>query len=152
MRRKDREITDRGRMEAILFEAPVCRIGMTDGKEPYVVPVCFGYADNTLWFHSAPEGKKIDLIGNNPRCCVEADVCEGPIRDENPCRWEMRYRSVVCTGTAQIVQDPAEKRAGLACILQHYGGADHPFTDTELERVCVVKIVIAAMTGKQYDP
>jgi len=139
-------------MEAILSEAPVCRVAFSDGSEPYCVPLCFGYADNTIWFHSGPGGKKIDLIGKNPRCCVEVDACEGPIRDKNPCTWEMRYRSVICTGTAHIVHDLTEKRKGLACILEHYGATEHPFTDTELARVCVIKIAIGEMTGRQYDP
>ena len=152
MRRKDREITDRIRMEAILKEAPVCRVALADGGEPYVVPVCFGYADDTLWFHSAREGKKTDIIAGNPRCCIEVDRCEGPIRNENPCKWEIRYRSVICTGMASIVNDPAEKRRGLACIMAHYGGGEHSFTEEELERVCVVKIEIGQMTGKEYDP
>ena len=28
-------------MEAILGVAPVCRVAMADGTEPYVVPLCF---------------------------------------------------------------------------------------------------------------
>ena len=59
MRRKDREITDRAEIEAILNEAMVCRIGLADDGEPYVVPVSFGYEDGSVYIHSAPEGKKI---------------------------------------------------------------------------------------------
>ena len=46
MRRKDREITDRKAMEAIISGAEVCRIALCDGNEPYVVPVSFAYRDN----------------------------------------------------------------------------------------------------------
>ncbi len=58
MRRDDREITDLLEIESILYHAIVCRIGLTDGNEPYVVPVSFGYEEGTIYFHSAPEGKK----------------------------------------------------------------------------------------------
>ena len=58
MRRKDREITDRAEIEAILNEAMVCRIGLADGGEPYVVPLCFGYEDGSVYIHSAPEASK----------------------------------------------------------------------------------------------
>jgi nitroimidazol reductase NimA-like FMN-containing flavoprotein (pyridoxamine 5'-phosphate oxidase superfamily) len=150
MRRKDREITDRSAMEAILLEAPVCRLALADGEEPYVVPLCFGYADNTVWVHSAREGKKIDMLIRNPRCCVEVDICGAPIKNEKPCSWEFRYRSVICHGRAEIVEDPEEKRTGLACILRHYGAGDYSFTEKDLDRVCVVKIAIDAMTGKKY--
>jgi len=32
-----REITDMGEIESILNEASVCRIGLADGGEPYIV-------------------------------------------------------------------------------------------------------------------
>jgi nitroimidazol reductase NimA-like FMN-containing flavoprotein (pyridoxamine 5'-phosphate oxidase superfamily) len=57
---------------------------------------------------------------------------------------------VICTGTAQFVEDPDEKRRGLNSIMQHYGAAEYPFTDKDLDRVCVVKITIQEMTGKKY--
>jgi nitroimidazol reductase NimA-like FMN-containing flavoprotein (pyridoxamine 5'-phosphate oxidase superfamily) len=150
MRRKDREITDRAEMEAILAEAQVCRLALTDGEEPYIIPLCFGYADNAIWFHSAREGKKIDLIRKNPRCCFEVDLTEGAMPDKKPCSWEFRYRSVICTGTARIVDTCGEKREGLACILQHYGAGEYDFTEADLDRVCVVKTGITEMTGKKY--
>ena len=137
-------------MAAILSEATVCRIAMTDGDEPYVVPLCFGFMDNTIWFHSAHEGKKISLLTKNPHCCVEVDACGGPIPDEKPCSWEFRYRSVICTGGVQFVDDNDEKRKGLNCIMQHYGAGEYPFTDKDLDRVCVMKIEIKEMTGKKY--
>ena len=96
MRRKDREITDRAEIEAILDEAMVCRIGLADGGDPYVVPLCFGYEDGSVYIHSARrkrrrpfgsvltmtfdpipggiDGKKIAMIRKNPRCCFEVDM------------------------------------------------------------------------------
>jgi uncharacterized protein len=152
VRRKDREITDRAEMEAILGDAQVCRLGMADGMEPYVVPLCFAYVadDNAIYFHSAREGKKIGMLARNPHCCVEVDICDGPIPDKSPCIWEFRYKSVICTGTAHVLTDSKEKNRALNCIIRHYGDMDHQFTDEELERVCVVKIVIGEMTGKKH--
>ena len=150
MRRQDREITDRAEMEAILSEAQVCRLALTDGSEPYIVPLCFAYADNTIWFHSAREGKKISLLRKNPQCCVEVDLTGGPVPDARPCGWEFRYRSVICTGTARIATTYEEKRTGLRLILQHYGCGDHDFSLPELDRVCVIRIDITKMTGKKY--
>jgi hypothetical protein len=150
MQRKDREITDREAMEVILTSAVVCRIGLADGSEPYVVPVCFAYRDNAIYFHSALGGKKMEMLRKNPRCCVEVDHSTGPIRDENPCTWAMRYRSVICTGTAKILTVYEEKREAMNAILRHYGSPDHPFTEKELEKVCLVRITLDGMTAKQH--
>jgi nitroimidazol reductase NimA-like FMN-containing flavoprotein (pyridoxamine 5'-phosphate oxidase superfamily) len=54
MRRAGKEITDRAGIDGILRDARVCRIGLPDEGRPYVVPVCFGYRDGALYFHSAP--------------------------------------------------------------------------------------------------
>jgi len=150
MRRKDREITNRKSMESILEAAPVCRIGMALGGEPYVVPVCFAYRNGSIYFHSATEGRKIEILKENPRCCVEVDASEGAIRDENPCKWEMRYRSVICTGTAHFVENPDEKQEALNLILHHYKGDPRPFTEQEMRPVSVIRIDVDEMTGKQH--
>jgi hypothetical protein len=150
MRRKDREITDRDAMESILHEALVCRIGMAQGSEPYVVPVCFAYRNGAIYFHSANEGRKIAILKENPRCCIEVDRFEGAIRDENPCKWEMRYRSVICAGVACFVEDPEEKREALNLILRHYKGDPRQFTEREMKPVSVIRIDIDEMTGKQH--
>lgn len=150
MRRKDREITDREEMELILNAAPVCRLGMANAGEPYVVPVCFGYEDGSIYVHSAPEGEKIAILAKNPRVCVEVDLTSGPIPDENPCAWEMRYKSVICSGNAVFLTENEEKKKALTCILRHYGADPHPFTESSLAKVCVIRIDVDTMTGKKH--
>ena len=65
MRRKDKEITDIESIEKIIHKAKVCRLALSLDDTPYVVPVCFGYSAETIYFHSAKEGKKIDIIKKN---------------------------------------------------------------------------------------
>jgi nitroimidazol reductase NimA-like FMN-containing flavoprotein (pyridoxamine 5'-phosphate oxidase superfamily) len=169
MRRKDREITDRTEIETILNEASVCRIGLADGGEPYIVPLSFGYEDGSVYIHSAPEasknlsgsspvsslaefdGKKNTMIRKNPRCCFEVDICDRVIRGDKPCSWGMRYRSVIGYGRASILTDPGEKRNGLNCIMRHYGGGTHEFSDSDISPVTVIRIVLESMTGKKHD-
>jgi uncharacterized protein len=150
MRRHDREITDRSEMEALLNEAKVCRLGCDDNGMPYIVPVSFGYREGVIYIHSAHEGRKITLLKKNPACCIEVDECMGVLPDKKPCKWEMHYRSVICTGRAHFITDPEEKQDGLNCIMHHYGAEPHPFSEKELLSVCVIRIDIAEMTGKKY--
>lgn len=151
MRRDDREITDHLEIESILHQATVCRIGLTDGNEPYVVPASFGYEDRTIYFHSAPEGKKISMLKKNPRCCFEVDQCDNVIGADRPCTWSMRYRSVIGFGRAHFILDNEEKKKGLNCIMRHYGGRTHRFSDNDIDNVCVIRIDIESMTGKKCD-
>jgi len=52
VRRQEKEILDRNELEAVSYEARVCRVGMSDGRYPDFVPRCFGHADDPLYFRS----------------------------------------------------------------------------------------------------
>ena len=151
MRRTDREITDLAEIESILNDAVVCRIGLADGGEPYIVPFCFGYLKRTIYLHSGLSGKKIAMLEKNPRCCFEVDQCDTIMRDERPCAWGMRYHSVIGFGKAHIISDNKEKKQGLTCIMNHYGSRMHEFSDDDIRNVCVIRIDIDSMTGKKQD-
>ena len=149
MRKKEKEITDPIEIEEIIRKAEVCRIGLVDGDEPYIVPVCFGYERNALYFHCAPEGRKIDLIKKNNQVCVEIDTDVEIIDAEKPCGWSTKYRSVIGVGRAAILEEEEAKAHGLNVIMQHYAG-DTNYTEFEkLGAACVVKIDIESMTGKK---
>ena len=49
---------DKEKIDAVIREARVCHLGMTDGNTPYVVPLSFGYDGHYLYFHGKSAGKK----------------------------------------------------------------------------------------------
>jgi hypothetical protein len=149
MRRKDREITDRAAIEAILRRATVCRIGLVGKDGPYVVPMSFGYDAGRLYLHSARDGRKLDLVREDPRVCFEVDLDCEVVKRERPCEWTLRYRSVIGFGRAVLVEDPEEKRRGLEVILRHHGGDPSALPERSLDGVSLIRIEIREMTGKQ---
>ena len=151
MRRKEKEITDKSEIEAILDRALVLRIALSYEDTPYVVPVCFGYKNECLYIHSAREGKKLDMLRQNNRVCFEFDIDAGIKKSGSPCRWGMKFRSVIGTGTARFVEDPAEKRYGLGAILAQYSSESFEYPDSEIEKIVIIRIDIEEMTGKQSD-
>ena len=149
MRRAEREIKDKSTVEEILRRATVCRLAVCDGDIPYVVPLHFGYESNGLYFHSAPEGRKMETIKANPNVCFEVDVDQDVTRTDTPCNWEMKYRSVIGFGKAHIVDDPQEKRRALKMIVEPYSGDPCVNPESALRDVAVVKIQIESMTGEK---
>ena len=139
---------DRNTIESIIRQASVCRIGLSDDDQPYVVPVCFGYEDGTLYFHSAPRGRKMDILGKNNAVCFQLDVDQEIITSEKACNWSVKYRSVVGFGRAFVIEDHEEKERALDVILAHYGGQPAGYPDATLQRTAVVRIEIDAMTAK----
>jgi len=149
MRRKDKEIKDKDVIESIIKRATVCRIGLSENNVPYIVPLVFGYKDDCLYFHSAPEGKKIDIIKQNNNVCFELDVDCELIKSEDPCNWDMKYYSVIGFGKAFFVDDLEEKRKALNIIMEHYSDNPYQYTVNEINKVAIIKVKIDSMTGKK---
>jgi nitroimidazol reductase NimA-like FMN-containing flavoprotein (pyridoxamine 5'-phosphate oxidase superfamily) len=140
--------TDRGTIESIIRQASVCRVGMSADGQPYVVPVCFGYDDGALYFHSSTAGRKLDVLRKNNAVCVEFDVDRGVVKAENACKWGIRYRSVIGFGRALFVEDVEEKRKALDIVMVHYGGESCDYPKATLEKTVVVKVEIESLTAK----
>jgi len=151
MRRKEKEITDKSEMESIIRSASVCRLAMVDGSLPYLVPICFGYRDNTLYFHSALKGRKIDILKNNNQVCFEVDIDSEIVKGAEACDWGMRFQSVIGFGTASFVTDPDEKRQALDVIMSQYSepGDTFRYPDAKLKTTAIIKVGVEEMTGKR---
>ena len=157
MRRKDKEIADRTRLERILDQARVCRLGLVaegpEGPAPYVVPVFFACRDGRLYVHCAQEGRKLDLLAANPRVCVEVDELRAIVPAEKPCAFSSMFRSIIASGTASQVLDPDAKREALDLLMAKYAGRrtgpGFEFSDATLEHTVVLEIILSEITGKQ---
>ena len=149
MRRTDKEITNRREIDTILSKAIVCRIGFINRDIPYIVPLYFGYKNNCLYFHSAPIGKKIELITKNNVVCFEIDTDHEIIDTKVPCNWSSKYTSVIGYRKASFITDLAQKKDALNCIIDHYApGASYTFPEKNLKEVTVIKIEVSHVTGK----
>ena len=91
MRRKDREVTRHGDLMEMVARFKVCRLGLWDGREVYVVPLNFGYEEKngslSLFFHCAREGRKLDILQNRPEVSFEMDGDHVLLEGDAPCRY-----------------------------------------------------------------
>lgn len=149
MRRKDKEIEDTREIESIINRSDVCRIALSENNSPYIVPVCFGYRDNCLYFHSAAGGKKIDIIKKNNRVCFEFDIQEGLIKSQNPCDWDVKYCSVIGSGRAFIIEEFEGKTKALNIIVGHYSSDTFEYQKNSVDNATVIKVEIENLTGKK---
>jgi nitroimidazol reductase NimA-like FMN-containing flavoprotein (pyridoxamine 5'-phosphate oxidase superfamily) len=150
MRKKEKEIKGKHAIESIIKRASICRIGLCGNDVPYVVPLNFGYRDNCLYFHSGKEGEKIDMMRKNNTVCFEVDVDTELMQAEDPCKWSMKYSSVIGFGRAFLLEDPEEKRQALNIIMEHYSGrSSREYPEKALGSVAIIKVEIESMTGKK---
>ncbi len=149
MRRKDKEISDHDAMESILNRATVCRLALSLHNVPYVVPLNFGYHAGCLYFHSAPEGRKIEIIKQNDRVCFEVDIDHELVEGRKACDWTVRYRSIIGFGRAFLIDHPEEKRKALDIIVGHYSDGSSGYAYEAVNDVAIIKVEIESMTGKE---
>jgi nitroimidazol reductase NimA-like FMN-containing flavoprotein (pyridoxamine 5'-phosphate oxidase superfamily) len=149
LRRSDKEITDKAEIVSILEKAEICRIAMCDNNKPYIIPMSFGYKDNTLYFHSAKKGLKLDIMRKNSSICFEAEVDVEHNESDDVCDWGTNYRSVIGYGRVQFIEGREEKLEALGILVKHYTSNDFEISETEADKVTVFKIPIDSITGKK---
>ena len=154
MRRNDREVRDISAIEEIIRLCKTCHVAMIDDGRPYIVPLSYGYRilDNAvleLYFHSAGEGRKIDIFKRNNRVCFEMMYEGKPARADTPCNSGYYYASVIGDGEVTFITDVAGKCEALSLLCMHQTGNEAVFTDDQAKNVCVFKITSTDFTGKK---
>lgn len=157
MRRKDREVTDYSQITAIMDACDTCRLGLCENNTAYIVPLCFGYkldADNhmTLYFHSAGEGRKLDIIRQNDSIAFEMDTAH-VLFDSNhtACGYGMRYQCVMGTGTARLITGNDEKLAAFQHIMAHYTEQDLPYSEAALTAATIIEVEVDTLSCKVHE-
>lgn len=115
MRRKDREMPEEfAYMVANKCEWAVFAMIDTEGM-PYCVPITIALDGKTVYFHSGPEGYKVDALRKNNAVCISCvgdtyrtpdkftTEFESAIIRGRPLRWKMKKSK--STGFASSVKD-----------------------------------------------
>ena len=155
MRRSEREVTDINEIERILSEAQVCRIALVDGEFPYIIPMCFGYTleggELALYFHSAAQGKKIELLKKNSNAAFEIDKLGDILPGENACSFSAAFECITGKGTIDIING-IEKITGLNTIMAKYDKAngEHKYSEQMLNSVAILKLTAEEFCCKAH--
>lgn len=147
IRRKDREISIREAIE-ILVSAEYGVLSTVDKDgQPYGVPLSYVYKNNSIYFHCALIGQKLDNITNNPRVsfCV---VGKTKILHE---KFATEYESAVAFGLASEVYGN-ERYNALLWLLEKYSPAfieeGKQYIELKDKATKVIKIEISHVSGK----
>lgn len=150
MRRKDKLVTDVNVLHGVIRRAQVCRIALVDGDTPYLVPMNFGFDGQHLYFHAAKQGRKIDILRNNPKICIEFEQSLELVPGKKPCDYGFHYLTVICHGQAEFIDVLEEKRWALHHIIIQYqpDWSRYYFKEWEIASIVVFKVTIHEIVGK----
>jgi uncharacterized protein len=150
LRRKDREITDRAEIDAILQTGQVMHLALADGNIPFVVPVFYAYDGTALYFHSARSGSKMEILKKNNLVCFEVSLDLAVIPGEKPCDFEAKHRTVIGLGKASLVEEENEKRDALNRIVARFTDKKFDYPAPSFNATAVVRIAIESVKGKKH--
>ncbi|MBQ3198999.1 MAG: pyridoxamine 5'-phosphate oxidase family protein [Firmicutes bacterium] len=157
MRRKDREITDWQAIMQIVGDCHCCRVGFNDGGRVYIVPLNFGYevsdgGDLTFYFHSAQEGRKMDLLRQSSYAAFEMDTGYSLQVGSLACTCTAAFQSIFGEGETYIITDPEDKIHALQLIMQHNTGrGDWKFVPAMLDEVAIWCLRVKELSCKQHE-
>lgn len=150
MRRKDREITDRAEIDAILHAAKFMHLALADDNVPFLVPLFYAYDGRVLYFHSARSGTKIEILKRNNRVCFCVSLVEEVLDNEVACDFEVKHRTAIGTGRAAFVEDAEEKRRALDAIVARFTTKKFAYPAANFAVTTVVRIEIDSLKGKKH--
>jgi hypothetical protein len=148
MRRAEKEIKDRSQIESIIQAARVCRLGLVDGDEAYIVPMNVGYSDNCLWFHCAKEGRKMDLVRRTGKASFEIDIDEGLVLDQDAYKCSNNFKCVMGKGWISVASAPEERAKGIEVLMRHYHPGDYFVNDRCMDKTVVLKLEVESLSCK----
>ena len=152
VRRKDREITDSTILKTVLKSTKYVTIALCMGEEPYLVSLSHGYDEkqNCLYFHCAPDGKKLVFWAANNSVWGQA-VLDYGVTEE----CDYAYTSVHFKGKVSLIEDLSEKRHAIEVLVRQLSeNPEAKLSKIKLEKLAKTtmgRIDISHMTGKKHQ-
>nr|MDO8088263.1 pyridoxamine 5'-phosphate oxidase family protein [Candidatus Sigynarchaeum springense] len=94
-------------IKTLVMTGYLCRIAFKGDEHPYIAPFQYAYLNDSLYFHFAAYGRKMQYLMEDPNVCVEIERNIPDLSD---------YRVVTLSGTLVKVTDPAEKNAAVNAL------------------------------------
>ena len=147
MRRKDRELKEDEITEILKNNSYGTLSTISENGYPYGLPISYVFYNNSIYFHCAIKGHKLDNILNNDKVsfCVVGETCVLPNE------FSTKYESVIVFGRASEASDD-EKDMVLLKVLNKYSpdfieqGKEYIKKAGKATRV--IKISIEHISGK----
>ena len=155
LRRHDKAIESAEDCAGILASVRTISLAMCADNEPYLITLNHGWDSDQrcLYFHSAPTGKKIDILRENSRVWGMAVEDLGYL--DGKC--DHAYRSVMFGGSVNFIDDDADKRHALEIMIrQHESDPEaviaEQLTEARVAGTTIGRIDIDKMSGKESLP
>jgi uncharacterized protein len=137
-------------MRKVLLSTKYVTVALCMQNEPYLVSLSYGYdqAKNCIYFHCAPEGKKLVYAQANNKVWGQA-VLDFGVTEE----CDYAYTSVHFKGTLSLISNLAEKKHAMEVLVRQVSlNPEEKLAKLKLERLdktTMGRIDITYISGKK---
>jgi len=110
---------ERELIDAVVDEALSCHVGFAVEGRSWVVPTIHARIGDRLYLHGAVANHMLGSLAGGVEACITITIIDGLVLARSAFHHSMNYRSVMIFGRAMPIDDPAEKKAALAALVEH---------------------------------
>jgi len=152
-RKRERGSHDRAVIDAILDEALIAHLGITDPEgQPIVTPTLHARSGDQIYLHGSSASRTLKALEQGAAACLTVSLVDGLVLARSAMHHSVNYRSVMLLGRARILTDSEEKRTALRAVIEHivpgrWATIRQP-TENELRATAVLSMPIVEVSAK----
>ena len=150
------KVTDLNWMKKLLSEEEVAHLALSDNGSPYVVPINYAYMDDMLVLHCAMTGRKLDIIHENPSCCLAVNRHPDKVKYHPEKKCHYRFQSVLVYGKARFVEWAEERLKWIRKYNAYFNNRldwimPGQYDIKSAEKCGIILVEIESMTGRREE-
>ena len=157
VRRKDREITDKNWIVALLNRAGYGVLATCKDGQPFTVARNFSYDEkkHAIYFHGARKGRTFESAETGALANLNVSEMGEWIISDRAMNFGVKYKGVVVFGKLSLVDDAEEAKYALQLLMDKHFSDLRPdvdyeaTTDIDLKVTAVIRMDVDAWSGKE---
>lgn len=130
LRRNEFSSDDEGIFKTLMQTCDYGTLSLVEEGVPYGVPVNFAWWNESVVFHGAKEGRKIEVVKKNPNATFSvvkpyAFIPSHATHTTLACPATQFFASVIFQGTVRMVEDASQKAAALSALMAKHQPEGH---------------------------
>jgi len=161
MRRNEFEITDKEIIHTLLSECEYGTLSLIDNNVPYGIPLNFVWWEEGIAFHGAKEGKKVELIAQNPNASLSIVKPYSLLpsyfsETTSACPASQLYASIIMQGVITIIESNEHKASALNALMEKLQPekryetitAENSMYKKRIEEIMILKLIPKSISCK----
>jgi nitroimidazol reductase NimA-like FMN-containing flavoprotein (pyridoxamine 5'-phosphate oxidase superfamily) len=152
-RKRERGSYDRSAIDAILDEALIAHLGISEPDgQPIVTPTLHARRGDVVYCHGSVASRTLRALAAGAPVCLTVSLLDGLVLARSAMHHSANYRSAMLLGRATVVEDAAEKLIAAEAIVEHVVPGRwsdvRPPTENELKATAMLAIPIGEASAK----